>query len=129
MYRILLAEDDIIVAADVTCELIRQGLQIAGVASSLAETLHLIGQVEFDLALLNVELADGLSYDAARRLNALGIPFVFFTSYEREEILPEFRHVPLILKPQIAPRVVGRVGSIVHNLFSGPSRGSVSDGS
>ncbi len=100
--RVLLAEDDAVVAIDLASELEAAGMVVSGMASSLAGTLELIDAATPDIALLNVRLRDGVSFPAARRLKALNVPFAFLTSFERSEIAPEFRDIPRLSKPQVS---------------------------
>lgn len=107
--RVLLAEDDILVATDLALELESSGMSISAMTSSFASTLNAIDKKPLDFAVLNVELRDGNSYPAAKRLKSLGIPFVFFTGLERSEIDPEFLDIPRLAKPQPSKSVAEMV--------------------
>lgn len=118
--RVLLAEDDVLVATDLACELENSGMTISAMASSFASALKMIEEKSLDFALLNVQLQDGSSYPAARRLKELGIPFVFFTSFEKSEINPEFQDVPRLAKPQDSRNVAEFVARLLNTLAQVP---------
>lgn len=121
MYRALLAEHDALVAMDLAYELEARGIEIAGITSSLEGALKLIEEKSLDLAIMTVELQDGLSYPAARRLRALGIPFAFFTSFGKDEIDAEFSDVPYLSKPQDSVTFAAFVEIFVKSLPQGPA--------
>ena len=143
--RILLAEKDIVVANDLACEIAQHGAARVEVVHSLSAAMNRIAGTAPDLAVLNVQLQDELSYPAARRLVALGIPFVFWTSFDDAEILSEFRDVPRLSKPQNTKIVAecingfvkflaqgsaapGRSGANIHAAPCGPARRIVRTG-
>ena len=81
--RILVVEDETIIAMLVEDMLLDLGHEVIGVAHSLPSALAMIetraGQ--FDLAVLDINLSGEQSFPAARRLMELGIPFMFATGY------------------------------------------------
>jgi signal transduction histidine kinase len=106
--RILIVEDELIVALELQDRLLRQGYTIAGIARSADEALAIVGaqalaELPVDLALLDLRLAgarDGV--DLANDLLAHAIPFVFLTAHGDDETLARVRSVePLgyLLKP------------------------------
>ena len=107
MTRILLAEEDVLVATDLACELEAMGLVISAMTRSVKGVLKAVEVEEVDFGVLNVSLPDGPSYPAAHRLRALGIPFAFLTSYNQADIEAEFRDIPRLSKPQ-DPRMIAR---------------------
>lgn len=106
--RILIVEDELIVALELQDRLLRQGYGIAGIARSADEALAIVGahalaERPVDLALLDLRLAgprDGV--DLAQDLLSHAIPFVFLTAHGDDETLARVRSVePLgyLLKP------------------------------
>jgi DNA-binding response OmpR family regulator len=79
--RILIAEDDAILALDVR-EILRQaGAQIVGPAATLRQTLFLMSTFSVSAALLDVNLRDGEVFPAACALEERGAGIVFYTAY------------------------------------------------
>jgi DNA-binding response OmpR family regulator len=79
--RILVAEDDAILALDVREILRRAGANIVGPAATLKQTLFMISAYPVSAALLDVNLRDGEVFPAARALEKLGAGIVFYTAY------------------------------------------------
>ena len=119
--RVLLAEKDDLVTTDLAVELENSGLTVSAMTSSCVSALRVIDENSLDFALLNVELLDGASYPVAKRLKALGIPFVFFTSFEKSEIDLEFHDVPRLAKPQDSRFVADFVAGLLNSLAQSPA--------
>jgi hypothetical protein len=56
-------------------------------------------EVDYDAAILDINLGDGMAYPVADIVAARGIPFVFVTGYEADTIEERFSHVPILQKP------------------------------
>src|SRR3954469_5567718 len=83
--RILVVEDEALVAMAMEDELANAGAQVVGTACSVDEALGLIEQVTYDgglnAAVLDMNLEGAAVSPVADRLAALGVPFVFATGY------------------------------------------------
>jgi len=98
--RMLVVEDNMIVALDVEDMLMRNGAAHVEVVNTAKEALKLLEAAVFDAALLDLKLTHGDSLPVARRLQELAIPFVFSTGYgEQADIPPPFAVLPVIGKP------------------------------
>lgn len=101
--RILIVEDEAIVALELEHRLQRQGYVIAGTARSAEEALALVAVQPIDLALLDLRLGgkrDGI--DVARELRERDTPFVFLTAHGDDETLARVKAVEpqgYLLKP------------------------------
>lgn len=78
--RILVVEDEPLIAMMVEDMLAELGAQVIGPAGSLAEAL-LLAEEQIDAALLDVNLEGERVYPVAERLTVRGVPFVFATGY------------------------------------------------
>jgi CheY-like chemotaxis protein len=96
--RVLLVEDEALLAMLVQEWLEEAGATVVGPARSTAQALRGVEADWLDTALLDVQLADGRSAPAAARLRERGIPFVVATGYDRP---PEraYAGMPLLSKP------------------------------
>lgn len=85
--RILIVEDDRVVARDIGQQLVRCGHTVAGSVASGEEALVVAARAPLDLVLMDVRLEGELDgIDAARRLREThGLPIVFLTAYADEE--------------------------------------------
>ncbi|MFI4934898.1 MAG: response regulator [Caulobacterales bacterium] len=80
--RILVVEDDALVAMTVEDLLEDLGCVVVGSVASVAEaTGWLEGGTAFDAALLDLSLRDGLVFPVADILAQRGVPFAFTTGY------------------------------------------------
>jgi DNA-binding NtrC family response regulator len=102
--RILVVEDEAVVALDVEDRLRRLGHQVVGTADSSASALALAAEVRPDLVLMDIALRDGGDgIAAAERLRAeLAVPVVFVTAFADAETLERAKRVSphgYIVKP------------------------------
>ena len=79
--RVLVVEDEPIVAMMVEDMLEELGCTVAGCAAHIDEGLRLAGEGGFDVALLDVNLNGRRSDPIADRLAEHGTPFVYATGY------------------------------------------------
>ena len=97
--RILVVEDEMLVAMNIEDMLLDLGHEVAGLASRLEPALSLAREGEFDLAMLDVNLAGQQSFPVADILVARGIPFLFATGYGTKGIAEPYRDRPVLQKP------------------------------
>lgn len=97
--RILIVEDDTIIAMTAEDMLDEVGCTVAAVAGTVAEALARADDTEFDLALLDFKLRDEDSLAVARRLREDGKRFIFATGYDGLPPESGFADVPVISKP------------------------------
>ena len=96
--RILLVEDEELVALELSTELSRLGWAIVGPAGTLKEAQSLLSS-SFDAAVLDVNLRGRSVYPLAEALEERHVPFVFCTGYEMADPEGRFPEVPVIRKP------------------------------
>jgi CheY-like chemotaxis protein len=97
--RILVVEDEPIVAISLQDMLEELGYSVVGPAFRLAAALALAESEAFDVAILDVNMGDGESYPVAALLRARGVPYVFATGYGREGLEPGHDQIPVLRKP------------------------------
>jgi CheY-like chemotaxis protein len=97
--RVLVVEDEMIVALFIEELLSDLGHKVAGVVPRLDEALARAGDGSFDVAILDVHLNGKDVFPLADALAERGIPFIFATGYG-ERFLPErHRQRPTLQKP------------------------------
>jgi CRP-like cAMP-binding protein len=101
--RILIAEDNYLMATEVE-EFVRYcGYAIAGAAPSVERGLALIAKNAIDGAVLDIDLAGTPSFPMCRALAAKGVPFLFLSAYSVNTVVPdEFSTAPHLTKPLVA---------------------------
>ena len=88
-----------LVAMNIEDMLLDLGHAVAGLASRLEPALSLAREGEFDLAMLDVNLAGETSFPVAEILAGRRIPFLFATGYGIKGIAEEYRTYPVLQKP------------------------------
>lgn len=79
--RILIAEDDWIIAKEISITLQDLGFEVLGAFDTGEELLQKLAQLKPDMVLLDIDLAGQLSgIEVAERLRGQGVPFVFLTA-------------------------------------------------
>jgi DNA-binding NarL/FixJ family response regulator len=86
--RVLLVEDQMIVAVEVEVMLRAAGCEVVGPVGTLQAAITLAHEEALDLAVLDVNLDGEKVYQAAEELQTRGIPFILATGYG-ESTLPE----------------------------------------
>lgn len=81
--RVLVVEDEVIIAMSLEDMLVDLGCSVVGPATSLEEGLSLAATVDLDAALLDVNLDGKRSESVADLLRQRGVPFAFITGYGR----------------------------------------------
>ncbi|WP_298352048.1 response regulator [Rhodoblastus sp.] len=99
--RLLLVDDDPILAILVADWLSECGCDVVGPARTVKAALDLVeteGEA-LDGALLDVALESGESYPVADALALFGVPYAFVTGHGLGGVAPGYRHAPVLAKP------------------------------
>jgi CheY-like chemotaxis protein len=97
--RVLVVEDEALVAMMLEDMLDTIGYRVAGVASNIEQAQQTIVDTAFDVVVLDVNLKGALSFGIAEKLRAMGVPFVLSTGYGQMGVPPAYRDAPIIAKP------------------------------
>lgn len=98
--RVLVVEDEVLVAMDLESELERQGCIVLGPAPTVARALAVIDQEQPHIALLDLNLAGKSTGPVALALATHGIPFVVVSGYSsRLTTEPALQVAPRVDKP------------------------------
>jgi DNA-binding NarL/FixJ family response regulator len=113
--RVLVADDEILIALDLGDILGDAGAEIVGPCGTLAEALRAAEEPELSAAVLDVRLGRDTTETVAARLAERGVPFVFY----RGQALPDTMramspHARVLIKPTrqavLLEAVVGMIG-------------------
>lgn len=83
--RILIIEDEALLALDLQDMLIDCGFNVAAVAGRLGEALERIADSEFDIAIIDANLAGVSAGPAAAAITAKGLPFIVLSGYSPDQ--------------------------------------------
>ena len=104
--KVLLVEDEELVALALVEELTRLGWSVVGPATSLEDATDIVRSgVHLDAAILDVNLRGRWSHAVAEELTRRGVPFIACTGYEMVDPDGRFAEAPLIVKPITADRL------------------------
>ena len=110
--RVLVVDDEPLVAMDVVDCLKEAGSVVVGPAATVESARALIENADFDVALLDANLGGLRVDDLAAALTQRNIPFAFLTGYGRSGLPAAFRNAPMIGKPFTAKQVLAVVAEL-----------------
>lgn len=98
--RLLLVEDEYLLALYLSEMLEDMGAEVLGPVASVADALDLIEKApEIDAAILDVNLGGEAVYPVADRLLDRHVPFAFASGYSPEQMPARFRGIDICQKP------------------------------
>jgi two-component sensor histidine kinase/CheY-like chemotaxis protein len=112
--RIIVIEDEPLVAMDVEAQLISAGWDVVGMAGTLEQARKLIVSAECDAALLDVNLAGHPVDELAAALTRRNIPFAFATGYGRSGLPAGFQEGLILNKPFSGDQLNAVVGALLE---------------
>lgn len=105
--KVLVVEDEAIIAMSIQDMLLEEGFDVIGPAGSVAAALALLRNGEaVDCALLDVNLRGETVYPVASELSERSIPFAFTSGYGQSGIDPRFAGRVVLPKPVDPLRLV-----------------------
>lgn len=112
--HVLIVEDEMLLALDLSDELERAGGAV-DTAASTKQALRLLAARPYDAAVLDFQLLDGDSLPVAEALAARSIPFFFVTAQGTLAALRE-RHptTPIFDKPMMPNRMREHLQRVLH---------------
>lgn len=112
--RILLVEDEILIALEIAEALKHAGAEVVGPFLTLEDALAAAGNETVDMAVLDIDLRGEEVFPAAARLGERGIPFLFYTGRpDREQLRGPFAAVPVCVKPLPTQKLVEALGKLM----------------
>lgn len=97
--RVLVVEDEFLIALEVEEALTRAGYEVVGPAATAHQAERLAQQEALDAAVLDIDLQGETVFAVADLLVGRGIPFVILSGYGAEDLPERFRGRPSIGKP------------------------------
>jgi DNA-binding response OmpR family regulator len=112
--RVLIVEDDVLIAADLE-SIVSMAVNAEVVLSRSVARAKELMESSLDLALLDVDVTNGKTFEVATMLKARQTPFVFLSGSRREHIPAELSDAPFIVKPYNPGEVVERVRMVIRS--------------
>ena len=113
--RILIAEDEAILAYDLAETVEAAGYRVEGPHPGISDAMYAFQKEKPDLAILDVELSDGNVFSFARKLKAEDVPVIFHTgSLSQREIADRFPDAIVRIKPCPPTLMLDAVGEALE---------------
>lgn len=106
--RVLLAEDEPVVGLEIQAAVIEAGAEVVGRAQTLRQALDIAARESLSAAVLDVNLDGEMVFPLAEVLKARGVPILFVTGYDLEDIAPKAFGDALVLRKPV------QTDSVVH---------------
>jgi len=111
--RILIVEDEVLIAISLEAALSDGGLMPVGPFSRLDQAVSAAETEALDGAVLDVNLGGAKVFPVADALIARGIPFLFLTGYANSQLPPKYRGTITLAKPFQERQIVDRVVTLL----------------
>jgi DNA-binding response OmpR family regulator len=114
--RVLIVEDEVIVAFSIECEIEDAGGEIVGPAHTLAEAERLIDE-PIDVAILDINLNGERVWPIAQALRERGVPYVLASANcdDPRAIDPAYADVPCFDKPVAILDLIATVAELASD--------------
>lgn len=112
-HRIMVVEDDALVALDLETMLLMAGCEVVGPLARLDQALTAALSAEFDGALLDIHLRGMLVYPVADVLVSRRIPFMFLSGYSYRDLPERFSDRPISTKPYVARTLLLKLAEVL----------------
>jgi two-component system, response regulator PdtaR len=110
--RILIAEDEFLVAILLEQDVTEAGYRVVGPFTRFPEALDAVRRGGFDLALLDINMNGQMAYPLADELLTRGVPFIFLSGYGAQDLPERFRGCSRIAKPYDASTLLREVARL-----------------
>ncbi|MEO3433264.1 response regulator [Inquilinus sp. CAU 1745] len=97
--RVLIVEDEFLVAMHLEALLGEMGYQVIGPATRIGEAIGLAREKDIDFAVLDINLAGTKTFPVADILRQRGVPFMFASGYGSEGLIDGYRDEGVLQKP------------------------------
>lgn len=110
--RILIAEDNYVLAYCAKHALSNAGAEVVGPFADEAEAVEAIHDGRLNAAVIDVNFGSGPSFEMARALRSADVPFIFLTGYDQRSKTPEFADVQWLVKPIDESHIIGALANL-----------------
>lgn len=119
--RVLVVEDEMMVAWALEDMLSDWGCTVVGPAARVANALTMLDAEAIDVALLDVSLDRQKSYPVADALAAGGVPFALLTGYGRDSLPSRYQTCPVLQKPFMASELGNALAALLISKSRAPA--------
>jgi two-component SAPR family response regulator len=116
--RVLIVEDEAIIAMDLEMMLQDEGCDVVATVSSVKAALEQIGQHEIDCAFLDINLGHEQVFPVADALAKKGVPFALLSGHTKAVVPPAHLNRPALPKPYLKKDVLKILEQLQGNATS-----------
>lgn len=114
--RVLIIEDEMLIALMLQDMVSDAGFVVDGIATSLLAGIELARSADVHLAILDINLNGEESYPIADILRARGVRMIFSTGYGAASLKADYEFVPTLMKPYEQ----ANLAAAIHAAFANP---------
>jgi len=111
--RILIIEDEPMIALDLKLALAEAGADVVGVASTIEEARELADQADITAAIVDLHLQGQSVRAVVQRLTDRAVPFLFYSGDDDAPTAKAWPQVPLLTKPQAPAKILGMLAEMI----------------
>ena len=119
--RVLVIEDEALVAMLIEEMIHDSGGEMVGPASTVTDALALARDAQADVALLDLNLKGVLAYPVAEVLRGRGMPIVFASGYGADALVRRFQDCPMLDKPFDQPSLEHAIETVLRSRSTSPA--------
>lgn len=121
--RVLIIEDSVLQASELREAFLEAGFDEVVCASTPSAARCKLEAAHPDVAVVDIDLGDGPSFEMADALAQHGVPFLFATGYDRGALPWKWRGVPCLFKPVAGEQVVAAALRMLDQDKAAPADG------
>lgn len=112
-HSILVVEHEPAEARELASEFAQAGAKVFA-AGHLRDALYLAEYPALTAAVINLRLGSDTTAAVCRRLDHLGIPFMFYTKFDSREAAATWPNAPVVAKPAGSAEVAEAIARLLH---------------
>lgn len=116
--RILIIEDEPLIALELSQILLDAGMEVAGIAQTIVQARLAMETLKSSAVMLDANLDGQKVDDLAVTLSRENVPFVFVSGYDRDNLPAAFRNRPHVLKPFTSRQVLDTLAAALSQTES-----------
>lgn len=114
-YRILLVEDELFIGLDMAEEMEANGFVVHGPVTDIDSAQKIVGQMQFDAAVLDYRIRNAYSGALSEQLSNKGIPVIFVTGISNLAGKEQLHPTTIVLeKPFVSADLITAVNQVLR---------------
>ena len=110
--RILIVEDEYLVAEEISETLRGIRINVVGPVGMIQEAYQAVQDTSLDCAVMDINIGEGASFPLIDVLIQRSVPVLLMTGYDQEELPMKYRSLPLVQKPLLRGELARALGRL-----------------